>query len=40
MDIQMNYLERNKITEWDSQSHEEIWDWNPFEHFSMMTMIH
>ena len=23
-----------KITEWDSQSHEEIWDWNPFEHFS------
>ena len=23
-----------KIIEWDSQSHEEVWDWNPFEHFS------
>mgnify|MGYP001166609943 FL=1 len=23
-----------KITEWDSQSREAIWDWNPFEHFS------
>ena len=29
-----------KITEWDRQSHEEIWDWNPLNILVRMTMIH